>query len=314
MNFKKSFSALLVGAMILTGCSKPAEEKKTETKVEEKKAESGTKVIKYGMITDVGGVNDQSFNQSAYEGLKELEKDGIAKISYIESQQNSDYKTNLETSLDAGNDLIACIGFALSKDMLEAAKANPDQKYVIIDFSYGDDTPKNVVGTVFADNENSFLAGYLAASLSTANKIGFVGGEDSILIKRFEAGFRAGVELAAKDNNKKVEIISQYANSFTDATKGKAIANSMYTSGVDIIFHAAGNVGVGVIESAKENKKFVFGVDRDQSYLAPEYVVASTIKKVNEAIKTVGKELAENKFEGGKTIEFSLKTNGVDLA
>lgn len=312
MKFKKTLSALLVGAMILTGCSsKPKEEKKTETKTEQK---SDKKVIKYGMITDVGGVNDQSFNQSAYEGLQELEKEGIAKISYIESKQQSDYKTNLENSLDAENDLIACIGFALAKDMLAAAKANPNQKYVIIDSSYGADTPKNVVGTAFADHENSFLAGYIAGTLTTANKVGFVGGEESPLIKKFEAGFRAGVELAAKDSNKKVEIVDQYANSFTDATKGKAIANSMYTSGVDIIFHAAGNVGTGVIESAKENDKFVFGVDRDQSYLAPEYVIASTIKKVNEAIKSVGKDLADGKFAGGTTIEFSLKTNGVDIA
>lgn len=314
MKFKRSLAAFLLGAMVLTGCSgKPAktDDKKPEAKTEEK---TEKKVIKYGMVTDVGGVNDQSFNQSAYEGMKELEKDGVAKISYIESTQQSDYKTNLETSLDAGNDLIACIGFALADDMLKAATANPDQKYVIIDSSYGDKTPKNVVGTVFADNENSFLVGYLAGALTTSNKVGFIGGLDSPLIKKFEAGFRAGVELAAKDANKTVEVLSQYAESFTDAAKGKAIANSMYSAGADMIFHAAGGAGNGVIESAKENSKFVFGVDRDQSYLAPEFLIASTIKKVNTAIKTVGEELSQGKFQGGSTIEFSLKTNGVDVS
>lgn len=314
MKFKKSLAALLVGAMILTGCSgkkDATKDKKSETKTEEK---SDKKMIKYGMVTDVGGVNDQSFNQSAYEGLKELEKEGVAKISYVESTQQSDYKTNIETSLDAGNDLIACIGFALANDMLASAKANPDQKYVIIDSSYGDKTPKNVVGTIFADHENSFLIGYLAGTLTKSNKVGFIGGADSPLIKKFEAGFREGVKFAEKDTNKKVEVLSQYADSFTDATKGKAIANSMYSSGADMIFHAAGGVGTGVIESAKENKKFVFGVDRDQSYLAPEYLIASTIKKVNVAIKTVGEQLASGKFQGGSTIEFSLKTNGVDIA
>ena len=256
MKFKKTFAALLVGAMILTGCSSKPDEKK-ETKTEEKK-ENTKKPIKYAMVTDTGGVNDQSFNQSAYEGLKELQKEGIIeKPTYVESKQASDYKTNLETLLDGKNDLIAGIGFAL---------------------------------------------------------VGFVGGITSPLIKKFEAGFRAGVEQAAKDNNKKVEVVAQYAESFGDATKGKAIANSMYSSGVDMIFHASGGTGNGVIESAKENKKFVFGVDRDQSYLAPEYVIASTIKKVNEAIKSVGKDLYEGKFRGGETIEFSLKTNGVDVA
>lgn len=314
MNFKKSLAAFLVGAMILTGCSSKKEtpkDDKSKTKTEQK---ADKKTIKYCMVTDVGGVNDQSFNQSAYEGLKELEKNGVAKISYVESTQQSDYKNNIETAVDGGNDLIACIGFALADDTLASANANPDQKYVIIDSSYGDKTPKNIVGTIFADHENSFLIGYIAGKLSESNKVGFIGGANSPLIKKFEAGFREGVKFAEKDNNKKVEVLSQYAESFTDATKGKAIANSMYSSGADMIFHAAGGVGTGVIESAKENKKFVFGVDRDQSYLAPEYLIASTIKKVNVAVKTVGEELAKGTFQGGKTIEFSLKTNGVDVA
>lgn len=313
MKFKKSLAAFLVGAMVLTGCSSKKEEPMNkEPKKMEEKAEKKD-MIKYVMVTDVGGVNDQSFNQSAHEGLKDLEKEGIAKISFIESKQESDYKGNLENAVDGKNDLIAGIGFALANAVKESAMANPDQKYTIIDSTWGPETPKNVVATIFADHENSFLAGYLAGALTTSNKVGFIGGVDSPLIKKFEAGFRAGVELAAKDNNKKVEIISQYAESFVDQAKGKAIANSMYSAGADMIFHAAGGVGIGVIESAKENQKFVFGVDRDQSYLAPEYLVASTIKKVNEAIKSVGKDLANGKFPGGETLEFSLKTNGVDI-
>ena len=155
MKLKKTFAALLVGAMILTGCSSSPKETK-ETKTEEKK-ESTKKPIKYAMVTDTGGVNDQSFNQSAFEGLKDLEKDGIIeKASYVESKQASDYKTNLETLLDTKYDLIAGIGFALAKDIEAAAKANPDQKYVIID-SFFENTPKNLIGTIFADNENSFL-------------------------------------------------------------------------------------------------------------------------------------------------------------
>ena len=261
------------------------------------------------MITDVGGVNDQSFNQSAWEGLQRAEKELGVKVSYIESRQDADYGPNLETMLDAGTDLIWGIGFKMADAALEAANNNPDQKYAVIDFAW-DDTPKNLIGVVFKAEEASFLVGYIAAKMTTTGKVGFIGGMSFPVIWGFEYGYRAGVLYGNKD----VEILSQYAESFTDAAKGKSIANSMYQQGADIVFHAAGGVGDGLIEAAKEQGKWAIGVDRDQNYLAPDNVLTSAMKRVDNAMFNISKELTEGVWKGGQTVSYGLAEGGVDIA
>ena len=265
--------------------------------------------LSVGMITDVGGVNDQSFNQSAWEGLQRAEKELGVKVSYIESRQDADYGPNLETMLDAGTDLIWGIGFKMADAALEAANNNPDQKYAVIDFAW-DDTPKNLIGVVFKAEEASFLVGYIAAKMTTTGKVGFIGGMSFPVIWGFEYGFRAGVLYGNKD----VEILSQYAESFTDAAKGKSIANSMYQQGADIVFHAAGGVGDGLIEAAKEQGKWAIGVDRDQNYLAPDNVLTSAMKRVDNAMFNISKELTEGVWKGGQTVSYGLAEGGVDIA
>lgn len=266
--------------------------------------------LKVGMVTDVGGVNDQSFNQSAWEGLQKAKKELGIKASYQESKQDADYPTNLETLLDAKNDLIWGIGFKMADAILYQAKMNPNQKYAIIDYSYGNKTPKNVVGVMFKAEEPSFLAGYVAAKMSKTGVIGFVGGMSVPIIHSFQYGFKAG----AKHANPKITVLEQYAESFTDAAKGKAIANQMYAKKADVVFHAAGAVGDGVIEASKEQNKMAVGVDRDQNYLAPKNVITSSMKRVDNAIFNVVKDLKGNKFFGGTTIEYGLKDGGVALA
>lgn len=266
--------------------------------------------LKVGMVTDVGGVNDQSFNQSAWEGLQKAKKELGIKASYQESKQDADYPTNLETLLDAKNDMIWGIGFKMADAILYQAKMNPNQKYGIIDYSYGNKTPKNVVGVMFKAEEPSFLAGYVAAKMSKTGVIGFVGGMSVPIIHSFQYGFKAG----AKHANPKITILEQYAESFTDAAKGKAIANQMYAKKADVVFHAAGAVGDGVIEASKEQNKMAVGVDRDQNYLAPKNVITSSMKRVDNAIYNVVKDLKANKFLGGTTIEYGLKDGGVALA
>lgn len=265
--------------------------------------------LSVGMITDVGGVNDQSFNQSAWEGLQRAEKELGVKVSYIESRQDADYGPNLETMLDAGTDLIWGIGFKMADAALEAANNNPDQKYAVIDFAW-DDTPKNLIGVVFKAEEASFLVGYIAAKMTTTGKVGFIGGMSFPVIWGFEYGYRAGVRYGNKD----VEILSQYAESFTDAAKGKSIANSMYQQGADIVFHAAGGVGDGLIEAAKEQGKWAIGVDRDQNYLAPDNVLTSAMKRVDNAMFNITKELTEGVWKGGQTVSYGLAEGGVDIA
>jgi basic membrane protein A len=265
---------------------------------------------KVGMVTDVGGVNDQSFNQSAWEGLQKTKKDFGVKISYQESKQDADYPANLETLLDAGNGLIWGIGFKLADSILAVAKQNPKQKYAIIDYSYGAKTPPNVLGIMFKVEEGSFLAGYIAAKMSKTKNIGFIGGMSVPIVHSFQYGFKAGAKYA----NKSVNVFEQYSESFTDAAKGKAITNQMIGKGADVVFHAAGAVGDGVIEAAKEKNKFAIGVDRDQNYLAPKNVITSSMKRVDSAIYNVVRDFTQGKFAGRTTIEYGLKDGAVDIA
>ena len=266
--------------------------------------------MKIAMVTDVGGVNDQSFNQSAWEGLKRSEKDFGIKVAYKESKQDADYAPNMETLTDAGYDLIWGIGFLMGDAIKETAEINPDQKYAIIDFSYGDETPQNVACAVFQEEEPSFLVGYIAGKMTKSNKVGFVGGIKFPLIEKFEYGFMAGVKLANPD----AEVLRQYAESFTDAAKGKAITNNMYQQGADIVFHASGGVGDGVIEAAKEKGKWAIGVDKDQNFLAPDNVLTSAMKRVDNAIYDIGKRLIAGEFAGGETVVYNLNNDGVGIA
>ncbi|MEA9355679.1 BMP family ABC transporter substrate-binding protein [Bacteriovorax sp. PP10] len=273
-------------------------------------ATSSAAPLKVGMVTDVGGVNDQSFNQSAWEGLTKVKKELGIKTSYQESKQDADYPANLETLLDAKNDLIWGIGFKMADAILIAAKQNPKQKYAIIDYSFGAKTPKNVVGVMFKAEEGAFLAGYIAAKMSKTGTLGFIGGMSVPIIHSFQYGFKAGAKYA----NKKINILEQHAESFTDAAKGKAIANQMIGKGADVIFHAAGAVGDGVIEAVKEKDKMAVGVDRDQNYLAPKNVITSSMKRVDNAVFNVVSDLSKGVFKGGTTVEYGLKDGAVDIA
>jgi len=297
-------TTMMMGAMVGCGSS--------STKTEDK-GTSGKSEYKVAMVTDTGGVNDQSFNQSSWEGLQNFEKNSSGKVSYLESKQESDYATNLDKAVDSGNKLVWGIGFAMSDAILNAAKSNPDVSYAIVDNSYGDKTPSNVTGVMFKAQEPSFMVGYIAGKTTKTNKVGFVGGIKSGIIDQFQYGYQAGVQYAAKELGKEITVDVQYAESFSDASKGKAIANKMFSSGSDIVFHAAGGVGVGVIEAAKEANKFAIGVDRDQAYLAPENVLTSALKLASVAVENVSKEAMNGDKIGGKTYTYGLKENAVGI-
>lgn len=302
---------LLLMGTALVGCGggatqDPAPEEPTETEEPAADAEQ----FNMAMVTDVGGVNDQSFNESAWEGHKKAEAELGFNVSYVESEQDADYERNLETLLDAGNDLIWGIGFMMGDALLAAAEFNPDQKYAIIDYDYGDETPDNLVGVLFKDEQASFLVGYIAGKMTETNKVGFVGGMDFPVIHGFHYGFMAGVKHANPD----AEVLVQYADSFVDAARGKAIANQMYQQGADIVFHAAGGTGDGVIEAAREQDKYAIGVDMDQNHLAPDHVITSAMKRVDNAIFMIAEQLKDGKFLGGQTIVYGLEDGGVGIA
>ena len=220
---------------------------------------SGEKKKKLTMVTDTGGVNDQSFNQSAWEGMTELKDKNGWDVSYLESKQDSDYATNLDKAVDAESDLVWGVGFAMADATLKAAKDNPNTQFAIID-NGNESQVANFTGVMFRAQEPSFVVGYIAARTTKTGKVGFVGGISSALIDQFEYGYRGGVAFANKENNTNVEVSAQYAESFSDAAKGKAIANSMYSDGCDVVFHAAGGVGTGVIEAAKDANKLAIAI------------------------------------------------------
>lgn len=298
----KKFVCLMTVVMMTTfsviGCSS----KKTDSTEKD-----GLKVT---MVTSVGGVTDGSFNQSAWEGLKKAEKDLGIKASYIESKQEADYVTNLEQAVDGDNDLILATGFPMQQALLDAAKHYPEQKFAIVDVDYGDETPENVVCVSFAEMESGYVAGLVAGKMTKTNTVGFVGGMDNVVIKKFQLGYESGVKAA----NPNAKVLSQYVNSFVDQAKGKSIATQMYKNNADIIFAAAGDSGIGVLECAKETGKFAIGADRDQNEVAPDNVLTSAMKKVNEGVYNIVKNLKDNKFDGGKTLVFGLKEDAIGLA
>ena len=267
---------------------------------------------KIAMITDTGGINDQSFNQSAWEGLQQLNQDTGAEVAYIESKQSGDFATNFETLIDNGNTLCWGIGYACADAVIEGATSNPDINFACVDNAF-DGSLSNVTGVVFRAEESSFMVGYIAAAVTKTDKVGFVGGIASEVIKQFETGYMGGVAYANKVLGKNVTVTSQYAESFSDAAKGKSIANKMFTDGCDIVYHAAGGTGTGVIEAAKEAGKFAIGVDRDQAYLAPENVLTSSLKNVDVAVNIVSKRFILGRKIGGKNLTFGLTEDAVGI-
>lgn len=298
------------------GGNKPAENANANTNAADEAKDGELKLDqKVGFVTDEGGISDQSFNQGVWEGLEKAKTDFGVSISFQESNIAADYAPNIETLIDDGNQLVVAAGFKLGDAMLEAAKANPDVKFAIIDMAY-EDTPSNLLGIMFKAEQPSFLVGYIAALTTETNKVGFVGGIESNIIDGFDYGFHAGVNYGAKELGKEITIERQYVASFTDAAKGKSIATNMYQQGADVVFHAAGGAGDGVIEAAQEQDKWAIGVDRDQNYLAPKNVLTSAMKRADVAIYNLIKLEAEGKeFPGGTTMTFGLQDDGaVDIA
>lgn len=268
--------------------------------------------MKVSMVSDTAGVNDQSFNQSAWEGLQQVEKQTGTAVSYRESTQQSDYISNLDKLVDDGNNLVWGVGFAMADAVTEAAEMNDDVNFAIVDNAY-EEVPENVTCVTFKAQDSSFMVGYAAGLTTQTNKVGFVGGVSSSIIDQFEYGYRAGVLYAAKELGKDIKVEVQYADSFSDSAKGKAIATTMYANGCDIIFHAAAGVGAGVIEAAVDNDKWVIGVDSDQAHLAPANVLTSSLKRVDVAVEKISKKFIDGENIGGQTFTFGLSDGGVGI-
>ena len=269
--------------------------------------DNGGKKIKIGMVTDIGGVNDGSFNQSAWEGLQRAQKELGVEVRYAESATDADYAPNIEAFIDEGYDLIISVGYMLADATKKAAEANPDQKFAIIDDA-SIDLP-NVTCLMFEQSQASYLVGLVAGKMTKTNKVGFVVGMVSQTMNEFGYGYLAGV----KDANPNATILQFNANSFGSTETGKSAATTMITNGADVIFHAAGGTGLGVIEGCKDAGKWAIGVDSDQSPLAPENILTSAMKRVDNACFDIAKAVKEGNVKSG-IITYDLKSAGVDIA
>ncbi len=309
------------------------------------------KALKVGLVTDVGGRGDHSFNDSALRGLElwgagkkmeggsykvvspeelketlqqDLATRGIAPVAgvspvVLQSKVPEDYEPNLQLLVDQGVGMAIGVGFMLENAVETVARRNPDTKFLLIDSTLNDAEGKaftlpNVRTVLFREEQGSFLVGALAGLASKNNKVGFVGGMEVPLIKRFEAGFRAGVATT----NPKATVLVNYTGSFDNVAAGKQVGQDLVRKGADVVYHAAGSDGMGVIQAVKEARAagknvFAIGVDSDQSHLAPEAVLTSMLKRVDLGVYEAVRDLAQGKLEGGDVV-LGLKEGGVTYA
>ena len=292
---KKVMAAVLTAAMVASVSAMP------------QMVAAADDEFKIGLITDVGGVNDGSFNQSAWEGLEKAGEELGVEVNYLESATDADYQPNMETFVDEDYDLIISVGYMLADATREAAEANPDTKFAIIDDS-SIDLP-NVTSLMFKAEQASYLVGYVAGLTTKTNNIGFVVGMTNETMNQFGYGYCAG----AIDANPDITVQQFNANSFADSATGKTMANTAITNGADIVFQAAGATGLGVIEACLEAGVYAIGVDSDQSSIAPKTVLTSAMKRVDNAVYDAVQELIDDKLEGGVQT-FDLAAGGVDIA
>lgn len=276
------------------------------------------------MVTDVGGVDDRSFNESAWAGLTLFGEDyPDAEVNYVQSSSAADYAPNLNELARQDTDLTFAIGFLMEDDIRTIAQQHEDKQFAIVDTVVmgEDDTPvSNIANITFAEHEGSFLVGAVAAMHSESNHIGFIGGVESPLIKKFESGFKAGAMYVNSD----IEIDIQYAQDFNDASKGQQIADVMYGNGADIIYHAAGGSGNGLFTEAIDRARsgenvWAIGVDQDQALTEGEWdegnvILTSMVKRVDQAVYQVSENTMNGEFPGGEILEFGLEDDGVGIA
>ena len=261
---------------------------------------------------DIGGRGDKSFNDAAYAGLEKAQKELGVTFTTLETNEGSDREAQLRQLAAGDAKLVFGVGFLFTDDVRALAREFPDQKFACVDYtvSPGDTLPSNLVALKFREEEGSFLVGALAGLLSKTGKVGFVGGMEIPLIRKFQAGFTAGVMAV----NPKAKVIVKYAGNtgaaFKDPTKGKELALAEYHAGADIIFHASGSTGLGVFEAGRELKKLAIGVDSDQYDEAPGVVLTSMVKRVDTAVFDTIRDVQAGRWSGG-VHEFGLKESGV---
>lgn len=318
MRNKKLVALVLLVAFTFSifavGCAK--ETPQEPTKPAEEKPE--VKKPKVGIVLSSGGKGDKSFNDAAIAGLDLAKEKGVIdEYKFIEPSDISKDEESLRFLADEGYNLVIGVGFMMESSLKKVSEEFPKTNFAIIDAVV--DTP-NVASLIFKEEEGSFLAGALAALITESKMplandkkvVGFVGGMDMPLIHKFEGGYTQGVKYINPD----IQVIANYAGTaptaFNDPAKGKELAAAMYQKGADVVYHASGGTGAGVFEAAQAAKAYSIGVDSDQNWMAPGFIIASMLKRVDVAVFETVKAVADNNFKSGVQV-FDAKADGVGL-
>jgi basic membrane protein A len=269
--------------------------------------------IKVGLVTDIGGLNDRSFNTLANQGLEQSKKELGITGRVLTSKSNADYVPNLSTLAQQKYDLVVGVGFLMADAVGTVAKKFPDTKFAIIDVDATGlkGKPANVEGLLFKEQESGYLAGTLAALYAKDNNIttiSSVGGQKIPPVDHYIAGYEAG----AKAANPSIKTLHAYSQDFVDQAKCKEIGLSQIARGSGVVFQVAGQCGLGALDAAKEKSKQGVGVDADQAYLGP-YILTSAIKKVDTAVFDTVKQVQDDKFTGGTNTTFDVKNEGAGV-
>jgi basic membrane protein A and related proteins len=269
------------------------------------------KKIKVGLVTDIGGLNDRSFNQSAYQGLKRAQKELGVDIRVVPSKQNSDYVPNLTSLARQKYDLVIAVGFLMGEATEKVAKAFPTTNFAIIDSSQQamKSKPGNLEGLLFKEQESGYLVGYMAG-LYAKDKggdqvVSSVGGQKIPPVDHYIAGFQAGAKAANPD----IKTLNDYSEDFVAPDKCKELALKQIAAGSQVVFQVAGGCGLGALDAAKEKSVEGIGVDADQAYLGT-HIMTSALKKVDVAVFDTIKSVQDDKFAKGTDTIFDLKVDG----
>jgi basic membrane protein A len=279
-----------------------------------KPGDSGAKpaALQVGLVFDVGGRGDKSFNDAAYAGLERAKRELGIEFQTLETGEGADREAAMRQLAANGSQLVFGVGFLFSDDIKTLAQEFPRVNFACVDYTVkeGETLPPNLAALKFKEEEGSYLVGALAALLTKSRKLGFVGGMEIPLIKKFEAGYRAGVAAV----NPRVQVIVKYAGStgsaFKDPTKGKELGLAEYHQGADIIFHASGSTGLGVFEAARELNHLAIGVDADQYDEAPGFILTSMVKHVEVAVFNTIRDAQAGQFKAGIQV-LGLAEDGV---
>ncbi|MBX7221506.1 MAG: BMP family ABC transporter substrate-binding protein [Blastocatellia bacterium] len=266
--------------------------------------------IKVGIVFDIGGKDDKSFNAAANEGVKRAKKDLPIVLRDVEPGEPTSLEPSMRAFAERGYDLIIGVGFAQAPIMEQVAKDYPNLKFAIID---GVIELPNVASLVFREHEGCFLVGMIAARTSKTGKVGFVGGMDIPLIRKFAKGYEEGAHYI----DPKIEVKENFVG-YTDAAwnnpgKGKELAKAQIDAGADVVFQAAGNSGLGVFDAAQDTGKLAIGCDSNQNWVKPGRVLTSMVKRVDTAVYSIVKETVERKFSGG-IHSYGLQNDGIAYA